>query len=246
MSLKKVIFLDLDKTLLRDDCSPEPAEGIIRSLIKAGFEVVLNSSKTFSEQEYYRKAWGLEGPFIVENGSGIFIPEGYFPFEVRGRKIGGYRVIELGEQYERIRKALDSIAGEYGLKYYGNSTLKEVVAFTGLPKELARLAMDRMYSETIFMWEKEGFTEVLVENGLRVSRGSRFLNVTGDTDKGKAAKLLLDLYSKVSPVESYAIGDGENDFPLFDVVDHAFIVGNLRHPKAKRIRSVEDILEVIE
>ncbi|MBP1912177.1 mannosyl-3-phosphoglycerate phosphatase [Thermococcus stetteri] len=245
MSLKKVIFLDLDRTVLGDDYSPEPARGVVESLLRAGFEVVLNSSKTFSEQEYYRKAWGLEGPFIVENGSGIFIPEGYFPFEVEGRKIAGYRVIELGERYERIRKVLDGIAGEYGLKYYGNSSLEEVVTFTGLPEELARLAMKRMYSETIFRWEKEGFSEVLVEKGLKVSRGSRFVNVTGDTDKGKAAKLLLDLYSKVSPVESYAVGDGENDFPLFDVVDHAFIVGDLSHPKAKGIRDIEELLEVV-
>jgi mannosyl-3-phosphoglycerate phosphatase len=245
MKARKIIFLDLDRTLLGDDYSPEPAHRVVESLVKAGFEVVLNSSKTFGEQEYYRGAWGLKGPFIVENGSGVFIPDGYFPFEVGGRKVAEYRVIELGERYERIRKALDGIADEYGLKYYGNSSLEEVMAFTGLPEELARLAMNRMYSETIFKWGKEGFSEALVKNGLRVSRGSRFMNVTGDTDKGKAAKILLDLYSKVSPVESYAVGDGENDFPLFDVVDHAFIVGNLSHPKAKGIRSIEEILEVV-
>ncbi|MDI3474835.1 MAG: mannosyl-3-phosphoglycerate phosphatase [Thermococcaceae archaeon] len=246
MRPKKIIFLDLDKTLIGDDYSPEPAMEVIKSLLRAGFEVVLNSSKTFSEQEYYRRAWGLKGPFIVENGSGVFIPEGYFPFRVDGRRIAGYQVIELGERYERIKKALEDIAEEYGLKYYGNSTLEEVMAFTGLPKELAKLAMDRMYSETIFRWEREGFHEKLLGKGLRVSRGSRFVNVTGDTDKGKAAKLLLDLYSKLYPVESYAVGDGENDFPLFEVVGHAFIVGGLTHPKAKRIRGIEEVLEVIE
>jgi len=241
----RVLFLDLDRTLLGDDYSPEPARPVLKSLLEAGFEVVLNSSKTLAEQEYYRKAWGLKGPFIVENGSAIVIPEGYFPFEVNGRKRGEYVIIELGEEYDRIKAALDGLAGEYGLKYYGNCTLAEVMAFTGLPESLARLAMERGYSETIFKWESSGFEEVLESMGLRVSRGSRFLGVTGDTDKGRAAVELLNLYSRLERVESYALGDGENDFPLLDVVDHPFIVGSLRHRRAKNISSVVELLEVV-
>jgi len=241
----KVIFLDLDRTLLGDDYSPEPARIVVNRLTKAGFEVVLNSSKTFAEQEYYRRAWGLKGPFIVENGSAVVVPRGYFPFELRGGERGGYILIELGERYARIKAALDSIARKYGLKYYGNSTIGEVMAFTGLPENLARLAMRRDYSETIFLWEREGFEEALIEMGFRVSRGSRFVGVTGDTDKGKAAEFLLSLYSRVERVKSYAVGDAENDFPLLDVVDNAFLVGNLNHPRAKNISSIDELLEVV-
>ncbi len=241
----RVIFLDLDKTLLGDDYSPEPARPVIEALKKAGFEVVLNSSKTRAEQEYYRKAWKLEGPFIVENGSAVFVPKGYFPFPVGGLEKGEYRVVELGERYERIIAVLEAIADEYGLKYYGNSSLDEVKAFTGLPEELARLAMLREYSETVFKWKKTGFEKVLERAGLKAVRGSRFVNVIGKTDKGAAAKALLELYSRLGDVESYAVGDGENDFPLLEVVDNAFIVGELTHPKAKHISSIEELLEVI-
>ena len=241
----RVLFLDLDRTLLGDDYSPEPAKPVIESLLKAGFEVVLNSSKSLAEQEYYRKAWGLEGPFIVENGSAIVIPKGYFPFEVSGRERGRYILIELGEKYLRIKAALDEVAPEYGLKYYGNCTLDEVMAFTGLPENLARLAERRDYSETIFAWERLGFEDLLSERGLRVSRGSRFLGVTGDTDKGRAAVELLNLYSRLDRVESYAVGDGENDFPLLDVVDHAFLIGTLRHRRAKNISSIDELLGVV-
>lgn len=241
----RIIFLDLDRTLLGDDYSPEPARPVIEVLKRAGFEVVLNSSKTRAEQEYYREVWKLKSPFIVENGSAVFIPKGYFPFMVGGIEKDGYTVIELGESHVKIVAVLDAIADEYGLRYYGNSTLKEVMDFTGLPEHLARLAMKREYSETIFRWEKAGFEGELEKAGLKAVRGSRFVNVIGKTDKGKAARTLLELYSRVGEVESYAVGDWKNDFPLFDVVDKAFIIGGLKYPGAKNISSIKELLEVV-
>ena len=244
----RVIFLDLDGTLLGDDYSPENARPVIEELLRRGYEVVVNTSKTRFEVEYYLKAWNIEKPFVVENGSAVYVPNNYFPPRVVsefGAKRGKYRVGELGKPYPEIKRALDGLSRRYGLKYYGNSTLDEVKAFTGLPEELAKLAMKREYSETIFRWGKEGFEAELERVGLKVSRGTRFLNVTGNTDKGKGARALLELYSRLGEVESYALGDGENDFPLFEVVDNAFIVGKLSHPKAKHISSIEELLEVI-
>ncbi len=244
----KVIFLDLDKTLIGGDYSPEPGKGVVRALVEGGFEVVLNSSKTRFEQEYYREVWGLDSPFIVENGSAVYLPNTHFLVHVAGDfglERENYRVIELGKSYSEIRAVLDSIRNKYGLKYYGNLSIDEVVEFTGLPRKLARLAMRREYSETVFQWLKRGFEAELEDRGFRVSRGSRFINITGDTDKGRAAKVLLDLYSSVEPVESFAVGDGPNDFPLFEVVDNAYIVGDLEHPKAKNISSVDELLEVV-
>ncbi|WP_048149873.1 mannosyl-3-phosphoglycerate phosphatase [Palaeococcus ferrophilus] len=241
----RVIFLDLDRTLLGDDYSPKPAKGVVKELRRAGFEVVFNSSKTLAEQEYYRRALAVEGPFIVENGSAVVIPADYFPFPIGGVRRGNYILLELGRPYSEIKAVLDCMSDEYGLKYYGNSTLEEVMAFTGLPEELARLAMRRDYSETIFRWGKGGFPEELRKKGLRVSKGSRFVNVTGDTDKGKAASLLLELYSRLGEVESYALGDGENDFPMLEVVDHAFIIGDLSYSGAKHISSLDELLEVV-
>ncbi|WP_461866101.1 mannosyl-3-phosphoglycerate phosphatase [Thermococcus sp.] len=241
----RIIFLDIDKTLVGEDYSPEPAESIIRWLQSKNFEIILNSSKTKAEQEYYRKALDIRGPFIVENGSAIYIPEDYFPFEIQGLKRESYYVLEFGERYQRIRNILDSISRKFGLKYYGNSTLKEIMAFTGLPKELARLAMIREYSETVFQWNSEGFISAVEYNNLRVSRGSRFFNIHGRTDKGKAALALISLYQKMGEVRSYAVGDAPNDFSLLDTVDHAYLVGNLIHAGARNINSIEELKEVI-
>lgn len=243
----KVIFLDLDKTLIGDNYSPEPARPIIERLKKLGFKIIFNSSKTRAEQEYYREALNIREPFIVENGSAVYIPKDYFQFNLKfTRRSADYYIIELGKRYSVIKETLDRLGGSFGLRYYGNSSIDEVMEFTNLPRKLARLAMMREYSETIFRWEKEGFERALERNGLKVVRGSRFYNVTGNTDKGKATKMILSLYSKIGKVESYAVGDGLNDVPMLDVVDFAFVVGDLKHPNAKNIGSIKEILEVME
>ncbi|USS40929.1 mannosyl-3-phosphoglycerate phosphatase [Thermococcus aggregans] len=241
----KVIFLDLDKTLIGDDYSPEPAKDIVSFLKEKGFKIIFNSSKTRVEQEYYRRALNVADPFIVENGSAIYIPKGYFNFDFPySREERDYYVIELGTKYEIIRKVLDEIGTQFGLKYYGNSTTEEIIEFTGLPKELAELAMKREYSETIFKWERNGFQKYIEQRNLKITKGSRFYTVTGNTDKGKAAKMLIDLYSKIEKVESYAVGDGENDIPMLEVVDHPFAI-NLPCKRAKNIKTIKELMGVI-
>ncbi|MEO2152689.1 MAG: mannosyl-3-phosphoglycerate phosphatase, partial [Thermococcus sp.] len=124
----RVIFLDLDGTLLGSDYSPERARLVIEELLGRGYEVVVNTSKTRYEVEYYLKAWGLEKPFVVENGSAVYVPTNYLSPKVVGEfgvKHGKYRVIELGKPYSEIKRALDGLSQRYGLKYYGNSTLDE-------------------------------------------------------------------------------------------------------------------------
>lgn len=242
----KIIFLDLDKTLIGEDYSPEPAKKIVEFLKEREFKIIFNSSKTKAEQEYYRKALDISDPFIVETGSAVYIPKDDLPFNFPfTRKERNYLVIELGVNYTIIKKALDEIRDEFGLKYYGNSSLEEVIKYTNLPRDLAKLAMQREYSETIFTWDTPSFEKELTKRELKISKGSRFYNVTGNTDKGKAAKLILNLYSQIEKVESYAVGDGQNDIPMLKVVDYPFTIG-LSYSGAKNIREITKLMEVIK
>ncbi len=239
----KLIFLDLDKTLLGDDYSPQPAAPILNKLKEKGFVIVFNSSKTRFEQEFYRKAWKIDDPFIVENGSGIYIPIGYFDFEIpKAEQADGLLRVKLGVEYSRILETLRRLEKSFELKYYGNSTLHEVMAFTGLPSHLAELAKRREFSETLFRFECADVIQAIERNGLKVTKGSRFYTVTGHVDKGIAASRLIELFRKLGDVETYGVGDGENDIPLFEVVDYAFVVGELRHPKAVPINDVSELL----
>ncbi len=52
------------------------------------------------------------------------------------------------------------------------------------------------------------------------------------------------MYSKLEKVESYAVGDGENDIPMLEVVDNPFAIG-LSHNRAKNIKKISELIEVI-
>ncbi len=243
--MKKLIFFDIDKTLIDEDYNPEKGIIVVRELKKRGYDVILNSSKTRKEQEYYREVFGLGTPFIVENGSAIYIPEGFFP-DLKLAKRSGYHFIQLGVPYDFIVENLKQIEDDYGLKYYANSTLDEIKKYLGMNEFLARLAREREFSETIFEFKDPGFVEVLTSRGLSCQMGSRFIGVLGQTDKGKGMQKLIEIYSKYYQVKTYAVGDGKNDFPMFDVADESFLIGDKTHPRARNVDDLTEILDYLE
>jgi len=243
--VKKLIFFDIDKTLIDENYNPDRGLVVVNRLKKMGFDVILNSSKTRKEQEYYREVFGLSTPFIVENGSGVYIPDGFFPGLTLPER-GGYLFIQLGVPYEHIVENLREVEGKYGLKYYANSTLEEVKMYLGMDDFLARLAREREFSETIFEFRDSGFVEVLSSRGLTCQQGSRFISVLGKTDKGRGMERLVELYKKYYKVKTFAVGDGKNDFPMFDVADESFLIGERSHPRAKNIHDLMEILNYLE
>ncbi|MDA0978860.1 MAG: HAD hydrolase family protein, partial [Proteobacteria bacterium] len=74
-----IIFTDLDGTLLsHDDYRFESALPLIRELKSAGVQIVLSTSKTLTEVLTWRTRLGLDDPFMVENGSALYLPLGDF------------------------------------------------------------------------------------------------------------------------------------------------------------------------
>jgi mannosyl-3-phosphoglycerate phosphatase len=72
-----IIFTDLDGTLLdHDSYEYRDALEALNYIRHQRIPLILCSSKTKAEIEYYRKELWLEDPFIVENGAAIFIPKG--------------------------------------------------------------------------------------------------------------------------------------------------------------------------
>ncbi len=243
--MKKIIFFDIDKTLIDENYNYEDGLYVVNELKKLGFEVILNSSKTRAEQEYYRKIFGLTTPFISENGSGVFVPDGYLKVN-EGVKRDGYIVIELGVPYETVVATLNQYAQEYGLKFYANSTLQEIMEFLSMSEELARLAMQREYSETIFEYSKRGFEKELEKYNLTCQMGSRFIAVLGPTNKGKGMKKLLDIYREnFGELEVFAAGDGENDFPMFEPADKSFLIGDKNFPGAIKLKNIRELLKFV-
>ena len=71
-----VIFSDLDGTLLdHNTYSFDAAKQALESIEDKEIPLILCTSKTRGEIEYYRELINNKHPFISENGGGIYIPD---------------------------------------------------------------------------------------------------------------------------------------------------------------------------
>ena len=230
--MKKIVFTDLDGTLL-DLGSYSFMQSIeaIERLKAAGIPVIFCSSKTRKEQEFYRESLGINDPFIVENGSAIYIPKGYFNhhYPYNAFITDQYEVIPLGKSVEKIRETLNDQRRRLKLEFsfYNDLPPEDVSMLTGLDVKSARRAMERDYSETILRGKlSERFYNSLDRKGFRSIPGSKFETVVSkNAHKGKAVEILLKLYQHAyEEITAYAIGDSENDEEMLAVVDEPYLV----------------------
>jgi mannosyl-3-phosphoglycerate phosphatase len=230
-----IIFTDLDGTLLDySTYSFEKAAPALNLLKQKGIPLVICSSKTRKEVEYYRKILGNNHPFVTENGGGIFIPKGYFRFPVSDYKFHimhnlEYDVISLGAPYKDLREALTDIRRKgFTVKGFGDMTVQEIAGITNLRPEEAAMAKERDFDEPFILQEDEKDTEKLMEairsKGFHCTRG-RFFHILGNSDKGKAVSILTDFYKKnAGEILSVAVGDSPNDIPMLEKADIPVIV----------------------
>jgi mannosyl-3-phosphoglycerate phosphatase family protein len=233
--MKPVVFTDLDGTLLDySSYSFKEALPALRILKDKKIPLIICSSKTRKEIEYYRKNLGNDHPFISENGGGIFVPKDYFKFDINGSGVplieeNDYRVVRLGTQYASLRKAITELREEgFRVKGFGDMSVEEVAAAAGLSIEEAEMAKERDFDEPFIFHGDETEARELVaaikSRGFNVTQG-RFFHILGDTDKGKAVSILIGFYKKkFSEIVTIAVGDSPNDISMLEKVDYPIIV----------------------
>jgi len=205
------------------------------------------------EQQVYRQELDIEDPFIVENGSAIFIPKDYFrlPFYF-SRTIDDYFVIELGISYEEVREKLKTLNGrcEAQITCFGDLSIEEIAKITGLNLHMAELAKQRAYSETLIIEgnrkQIKSALDLIAESGLSYTFGGKFYEVYQGGDKGKAVKILIELFKlNFGNIATIGIGDSPNDIEMLAAVDLPILVqteGNrwnrLKVKNLKRVKGV--------
>lgn len=236
--LRHILFTDLDGSLLDGDTySFEAAKPALDILREKHIPVILVSGKTRAEIEPLREQLDHQAPFIVENGAAVYVPFGTFDFSPeRSRRRSSYHVIELGTPYALLRDVLRQIEDAVGtsLHGFGDLSVDEVMATTGLSREDALRAMLREFDEPFLVNGPSKLIEEvcrqIVTRGLNWTRGGRFFHLTGNNDKGRAAEILLRCYRRqgrehdVPDFETIGIGDSLNDLPLLLTVDHPILV----------------------
>lgn len=247
----KLIFTDLDGSLLdHHSYSFKPAVEMLEKLESIGIPVIPITSKTMAELVPLRKLLNNHHPFIVENGAAIYIPQDYFHQQpANSKSVGSFWVIENAASRKTWLQLLRSNTDEFADEYltfdsiYQQDGVEGIAELTGLNSKTAELANRRNFSEPVH-WtgtavRKKLFVKKMQSLGATVLQGGRFLNIGGDTDKGRALRQLESLYlqqAQQSNCETLAIGDSGNDISMLEQASSALIIKSNNHspPKLNR------------
>jgi len=240
-----LIFTDLDGTLLDDqtyDFSPAiPALKIIHS---RKIPLILVSSKTRAEIEFFRELLSLESPFISENGGGIYFPTSFsLPKEYSCEKVVGFKALFMGRPIKEVLERSRKLKEDFNFRGFSEMPAQEIASLTGLTLEDALLASKREFDEPIMLQDslddKEIFCKKAAQYGLDCVYGGRFIHLFLGGNKGRAVETVLDIYRQLrGPIFSIALGDSPNDISMLKVVDKPVLmqgrdgthISDLAHP----------------
>jgi mannosyl-3-phosphoglycerate phosphatase len=219
-----LIFTDLDGSLLDHHgysaAGARPALDRIKRLL---IPLIFTTSKTRAEVEGLQGELGLECPFIVENGGGLFFPPAFADLPLpEADMCGRYRVLRFGVDYAMLRRFLEEHAKRFRIRGFGDMSTAEVAERTGLPQKQAAWAKKREFTEPfVCEGDLEGFREVAAGQGLALTRGGRFFHLMGARqDKGRAVRAAIRAWRSAGrPVMAIGVGDSENDGPLLANVE---------------------------
>lgn len=225
--MKIIIFTDLDGTLLdHNDYSFEDARPSLESIKRKSIPLIITTSKTRKEVENLQKILGIKEPFIVENGGGIFFPGGYQGFKIKNSlPRPPYTIVELGKPYSEIRRFIKRVGDQFGIRGFGDLTTREIMEFTGLSVEDAKPAKEREFTEPFILKREtdlEALNDLALREGMKVVRGGRFFHLLSiHQDKGKAVKIVKDIFREnwVEEMIVIGLGNSENDLPMLENVD---------------------------
>ncbi len=193
-SIHTIVFTDLDGTLLDDRYDLPQAAYMCNELLTRGVLTVPASSKTKAELSELKALLNYDAPLISENGAGIIWPK-YLQnaLAVLSDKH------ESNLSYQQICDVLQGMRDAHKFQFSGFNDLsaEEVAQATGLDVHAAALAKQRLASEPI-TWSDSpvrlaDFRAQLLAHGLVMQAGGRFIHIMNATDKGRAARRLMQV-----------------------------------------------------
>ncbi|MFT7223752.1 MAG: mannosyl-3-phosphoglycerate phosphatase [Cellvibrionaceae bacterium] len=229
-----LVVTDLDGTLLDHHTYDfSAAREALHLLETKNIPVIVNTSKTYSEVEQLRTRLENRHPFIVENGSGIFIPKNDFPEQPEhADEWKDFWKITLGISREQLIDELSQVPKGFLSMFRAFHTMntQDIMALTKLSAAEAELANQRYFSEPL-QWlgteeQKALFFCELRERKICFTEGGRFIHLTGKTHKGEAAQRLKLYYADKyqTKVKILALGDSDNDIDMLKTADIAVAI----------------------
>jgi hypothetical protein len=123
------------------------------ALDHAGVPAIWTTSRSRAQMDEPIRKLGHRHPFIAEDGSGVYLPEGYFHLRPeKTLRLGRFTCIPIAERQPAASEALESISEETGVPIVALRSLSphELAQNLGLPVREAELARQRDFDELFF------------------------------------------------------------------------------------------------
>ena len=230
-----VVFTALDGTLFdHHTYAWQPALSAIRQLQSLNIPIIINTSKTAAEVIPIQKELGISAPFIVENGSALYIPQGHYDEQlkhnIKAKLQGDFYCLLFGAERDDIIQKLYKERAAQNLKFSGYTDwdTAQLMQHTGLDKTSAEHSLSRQYSEPI-IWQgsqaaHDKFTDFITQQGLKILRGGRFQHILGNTNKAKPMHFFRSQLYPEPETKFICLGDTRNDIAMLEFADIAVCI----------------------
>lgn len=234
----KLVVLDLDGTLLQpDNTISSKTQEAIKECIKKEVCVTIATGRLFPSVLPFAKELNLKDPLITANGADIRNPK--TNEQLFFRPIDSNTAKELMAFFRDKGWYIQSYVGDNLYVYERNKAALEYGALTFLePIELKDKLFTLNESPTKLLSIAESPEEaILIRKAVQERFGKRiyaavsnqlFVDMAHPTvSKAKGVKILMDKMN-ITSKEMMAIGDSENDLPLFGMAGFSVAMGNAR------------------
>lgn len=228
-----LIFTQLDEILLSsEESSSRSIAEAIASLQSKNIPLVPITSKTRAETVDWMQKVGLNSPFIVEGGSGVFISQSDSRFvTLTCDRLDNYYLHQLGCSYTEARAALKAVQEEISkiLRGFGDMD-EEAIQSLIVTSTVARQAKAREFSEyfiTPSRLEIARLQQVAAEYGFKIIPGKNLSLILGaKAEPAKAITWLKKNYSATEEIRTVGLGSTQADRTWLETVDIPIIIPN--------------------
>jgi mannosyl-3-phosphoglycerate phosphatase len=209
-----VVFCDVDSLVPIRGKTQAGFDEFCAMLEHAGIPAVWVSSRSRAQLDEPIRRLGHRHPFIAENGSAAYLPEGYFNLRpVETIRLGRFTCIPVAELQPAASEALERLSEDTGVHVVPLTSLspRERAQNLGLPGREAELAGQRDFEEGFFF---AGASEAGIANFQEQARRRKLvlrkrgmlwsLSVGGDL--GQAIRELAKLYGRALRLNPSTIG----------------------------------------
>lgn len=157
-----ILYFAIDDLIPAHGKSVPGLDEFTAALDHRGIPTVWLTSRTRLQLDAPRRKLAHTHPFIAEDGSGVFLPEGYFhlrpqttsprPRDTPTVRLGRFTCLPVAEQQPAAAEALEILAAETGVSVVSLRSLppRELAQNSSLPPGEAELARQRDFDELFF------------------------------------------------------------------------------------------------